>query len=294
MAHLPVMPAEALAGLGLAPFDGLQAVESREGWWVDCTVGGGGHTEAILQATAPGGSVLGLDQDSDTLARTQERLAAYGDRLRLVHANFRQLADVVREQGIGEVRGVLMDLGVSSFQLDEAERGFAFSKPGPLDMRMDRRQPLSAADLVNRADEEELARIFYEYGEEHRSRRIAKAVVRRRPFSTTAELAEAVAAAVGRGGRIHPATRIFQALRIAVNDELGSLRQGLEAARQVLAPGGRLAVISFHSLEDRIVKETLRAGGWTVLTKHVVRPQEREVSENPRSRSARLRVGMRA
>lgn len=281
--HRSVMPAEALEWL--APRSG--------GWWADLTVGAGGHTEAILRATAPEGRVLGLDRDGEILEATRRRLAEFGDRVRLVRANYADFARVAQEQGVGEFSGVLMDLGVSSFQLDQAERGFSFQQAGPLDMRMDRTQELTAAWIVNHADEEELARIFYEYGGEHRSRRLAHQVVRSRPLRDTRELAELARRAVGYSGKIHPATRAFQGLRIAVNDELGSLERGLRAAGERLREGGRLVVISFHSLEDRIVKQFFRAGGWEILTKHVVRPGEAEERSNPRARSARLRAAAR-
>lgn len=281
--HRPVMPDEVLTWLAPGP----------AGWWADLTVGAGGHTERLLQATAPHGRVLGLDQDAEVLALARERLAPFGARVVLAHANFSDLAAVATAQGIAELSGAVMDLGVSSFQLDQAERGFSFRASGPLDMRMDRGRDLTAAELINHADEEELARIFYTYGGERRSRRLARWVVERRPLRDTLELAEIARRAVGPSGRIHPATRAFQALRIAVNDELGALERGLAAAGERLRPGGRLVVISFHSLEDRVVKQTFRTGAWDVLTKHVVRPGESEERCNPRSRSARLRAAAR-
>jgi 16S rRNA (cytosine1402-N4)-methyltransferase len=281
--HLTVLREEALHWLE----------PKSEGWWADCTVGGGGHTEAILSATGPNGRVLGLDQDVEALARARERLAPFGERVVLVQANFRDLTQVLKEQSIIGLSGVLMDLGVSSFQIDTATRGFSFQKPGPLDMRMDQSQGLTAAEIINHADEKELADIFYTLGEERRSRQLASWIVKQRPFNSTLELAEAASRVVKRSGRIHPATRMFQALRIAVNDELQSLQQGLVAGKNGLLPGGRMVVISFHSLEDRIVKETFRQDGWERLTKHVVRPSEQETAGNPRARSARLRAASR-
>jgi 16S rRNA (cytosine1402-N4)-methyltransferase len=282
--HRSVLPAEVLTWLAPAP----------AGWWADLTVGAGGHTEALLQATAPAGRVLGLDQDAEILALARERLAPFGPRAVLVHANFADLRAVAEAQGITELAGAVMDLGVSSLQLDQAERGFSFRAAGPLDMRMDRSQGRTAAELLNHADEEELARIFFAYGGERRSRRLARRVVERRPLHDTLEFAELARRAVGPSGRIHPATRAFQGLRIAVNDELGALERGLAAVAGLLRPGGRLVVISFHSLEDRVVKTFFRAGGWTILTKHVVRPGDPELHDNPRSRSARLRAAIRA
>lgn len=282
--HQTVLLAETLEYL--APADG--------GWWADLTVGGGGHTEALLRATGPSGRVLGLDRDGEILEAARRRLAGYGERLVLVRENFRRLEPVLQSLGIPSLSGIVMDLGVSSLQLDTPERGFSFQQDGPLDMRMDPTGELTAADLVNHADEPELARIFYEYGEERRSRALARRVAKQRPFQTTRQLADVAAAVLGRAGRIHPATRMFQALRIAVNDELGSLRDALAASGRVLRPGGRLVVISFHSLEDRPVKQALRAPLWLRLTKHVVRPGEAECRANPRARSAKLRAAQKA
>ncbi len=263
------------------------------GWWADLTVGGGGHTRALLEATAPEGRVLGLDRDAEVLQRTREQLQAYGERLQLVHANYSEVARCAAELGISSLRGAVMDLGVSSFQLDEAERGFSFQQDAPLDMRMDRSRGMTAADVVNHTDERELADMFYLYGGERRSRQLAHAIVRQRPLTTTLQLADIARRAVGPSGKIHPATRAFQALRIVVNDELGGLEQGLAAVAELLEEDGRLVVISFHSLEDRVVKQFLKKGGWSIMTKHVVRPSEQEERENPRSRSARLRAARR-
>ena len=295
----------------------LQALQPREGGrYLDGTFGGGGHTRAILDASAPGGRVLALDADPQAAARAAELIAAVGPRLRFVQANFADLARVARAEGFAPLDGILLDLGVSSFQLDQPERGFSFQAEGPLDMRLDPARGPSAGDLVNEASEEELADIIFRYGEERASRRIARAIARQRaraPLRTTIDLARAVTAAVGRPpGGIHPATRTFQALRIAVNDELGALERALAGAMEALAPSGRLAVISFHSLEDRIVKTTLRreATGCIcppalpvcqcghqprlrLITRRPIAPGPEEVAENPRARSAKLRVAER-
>ncbi len=284
MIHYPVMVSEALEKL--APVSG--------GWWADLTVGAGGHTEAILKATEPAGRVLGMDRDGEILALARKRLAVYGDRLVLVQGNFQDLAAVAQEQKITALSGVLMDLGFSSFQIDDPARGFSFLKPGPLDMRMDRSQSLTAAEFINHTSEKELADVFYQWGEERHSRRLAKIIVRHRPLTDTASLVSLICQAVGFYGRLHPATRIFQALRIAVNDELASLERGLDAVAETLADQGRIVVISFHSLEDRIVKYQLRdKARWENLTKHVVRPTREEIRANPRARSAKLRAAVR-
>ncbi|MDW8403765.1 16S rRNA (cytosine(1402)-N(4))-methyltransferase RsmH [Chloroflexus sp.] len=293
--HTPVLLAEVVAAL--APRPG--------GRYLDATVGGGGHALAVLQAAQPGGMLLGIDADPDALAATAERLAEAGLRQQAVlrHGSFADLAALATEAGFTAVDGILFDLGVSSYQLDTPERGFSFAADGPLDMRLDPTQGLTAADLVNRLSERELADILFQYGEEHAARRIARAIVERRraqPFQRTADLAAVVARAVGgRHGRIHPATRTFQALRIAVNQELDRLAAALPQAVALLAPGGRLAVISFHSLEDRIVKQFLRAeaAGETprlaLITKKPVVASDAEVAANPRARSAKLRVAAR-
>ena len=282
------------------------------GWYIDATVGAGGHARGILNASRPDGRLLGLDADPEALAFAGEVLEPFGDRAVLRAANFRQIGAEARNLGISQVDGILMDLGLSSRQLDAGERGFAFGQDGPLDMRMDRSQERCAADLVNTLSEADLADILWRYGEERWSRRIAGAIVAARPLTTTGELADLVARTVGRREKTHPATRTFQALRIAVNDELEVLSQALPQARDLLRPGGRLAVIAFHSLEDRLVKRfyqqeardcicppellvcacghqaTLR-----VLTSKPVRPEADEIARNPRSRSARLRVAER-
>ncbi|MGD9841172.1 MAG: 16S rRNA (cytosine(1402)-N(4))-methyltransferase RsmH [Candidatus Bipolaricaulis sp.] len=278
--HEPVLVAEVVGFLAPAP----------EALIVDATVGTGGHAEALL---ARGATVIGIDQDPAALDRARERLRPYTDRVQLLPGNFRDLPALVPP--VPRVDGVLFDLGASSLQFDSPERGFSFLADGPLGMRMDPTAPVTAADLVNRLPEAELARILWEYGEERYARRIARAIVQQRPLHTTTELARLVARLYPPGHhRIHPATRTFQALRIAVNDELGALEAGLAGAVRLLAPGGVLCVISFHSLEDRIVKHFLRrealTGRLEVLTKKPLRPGEDEVGRNPRARSAKLRA----
>jgi 16S rRNA (cytosine1402-N4)-methyltransferase len=268
----------------------------REGWVIDGTVGMGGHAEAVLAASGEDVRLLGLDADPDALRQAAERLARFGDRVRLVHANFRDVTRVAREHAVGEARSVVLDLGVSSFQLDESARGFSFQRDEPLDMRLDPTRGDTAGDLLNHLDEETLARIIHDHGEERYARRIARTIVRRRPLRTTGELVAAVRAAVPRAAwprRTHVATRTFQALRMAVNDETGALRQTLQEIPGLLAVGGRLGVISFHSGEDRIVKQTFRAldsAGYVELEPSPLTPGDDEVRANPRARSAKLRV----
>ena len=283
--HIPVLVRETLELLAVKP----------GGLWVDGTVGLGGHAEALLRASAPDGRLLGLDKDGETLERARETLASFGDRARLEQADFREI-----EGHLGGERadGILLDLGVSSAQLGAPERGFSFQAEGPLDMRMDRSGGPTAADLVNRMRERDLADLIHECGEEPASRRIARAIARARdeePIRTTTRLAEIVRRAAPRSRRpgLHPATRTFQALRIRVNRELEGLSPAFERAAGCLRPGGRLAVIAFHSLEDRAAKEAFRslaAQGFRVLTRKPVRPAEPEVHRNPRARSARLRA----
>jgi len=307
--HLPVLAEEVMRMLAPRP-DSLH---------VDCTVGGGGHTERILEAASPDGRVLGLDADPAAIERVGERLARFGDRLVLRQANFRDLAEVAPEAGFGAVDGVLLDLGLSSFQLADADRGFGFRTGGPLDMRFDPSRGEPAATLLARLDEADLVDVFRRYGEEPHARRIARAIVEARR-TTPVETAEGLAALVerttprrpGPRGRIHPATRVFQALRIAVNDELGALSAVLAAALDLLRPGGRLVVLSYHSLEDRLVKRFVAAErrgcacppsfpvcvcGRVPRLRPVgpqpVAPSEAEVAANPRARSARLRVAER-
>jgi 16S rRNA (cytosine1402-N4)-methyltransferase len=256
----------------------------------------GGHAEAVLASSAEDVRLLGLDVDPEALARARARLARFGDRVTLARANFRETARVAAERGVSEARSVLLDLGVSSYQLDEAGRGFTFQRDEPLDMRLDPEGPATAAELCNSLAEEELARLLFEHGGERFARRIARAIVRRRPLRTTGELVAAVRAAVPRAAwsrRTHVATRTFQALRMAVNDETGALRQSLQEIPGLLAVGGRLGVISFHSGEDRIVKQTFRAlaaANFAALEPSPLTPGDDEVRANPRARSAKLRV----
>ncbi len=300
--HIPVLLNEVVDAL--QPRDG--------GRYVDGTFGAGGYTAAMLDRADC--RVIAIDRDPDAISAGRALAERYAPRLRLIEGRFGDMADLLSAEGVDDVDGVALDLGVSSMQFDQAERGFSFRASGPLDMRMEKTGP-SAADLVNEADEAELADIIFRYGEERRSRRVARAIVEARKqkrIETTGELAEIVRRAVGPQGRDEsdPATRTFQALRIAVNDELGELVRGLAAAEQVLAPGGRLAVVSFHSLEDRAVKEFVRGrAGRTPrpsrhappradtkpaelrdLTRRPVLPSDAEVARNPRARSARLRV----
>ena len=289
--HEPVLTAEALTFLAPA----------RGGLFVDCTVGLGGHTRALLAAGAT--RVIGLDRDRDALDMAAAGLAAFGDRAELVHADFRSLAGVLAARGIEAIDGALADLGVSSLQFDAEGRGFSFRRDEPLDMRMDRRAGTTAADLVNAASEGELADVIFRFGEERHSRRIARAVVearRRGPIATTGQLAAIVRRAAPTRGwqRIDPATRTFQALRIWVNRELEGLDAFLRDVVTRLRSGGRVVVISFHSLEDRIVKHTFRAleraeAIVKVLTKRPVVPGEAELARNPRARSAKLRAAER-
>ncbi len=270
--------------------------------YVDCTLGGGGHAEAILDATAPDGSLIGMDRDEEAIQRAGERLKRYGTRVRLFHENFKNLGTLLRAQGVRSVDGILMDLGMSTLQLTDSERGFSFQKDGPLDMRMDRRSPVTAAALLNSLSERQLAQILFEYGEERWANRIARAVTEARmkkPIATTLQLADLVRHAIPRPAqtrRLHPATKTFQALRIAVNQELDSLAGALSDAVKCLNPEGRLCVIAFHSLEDRIVKRTFKvltqadAAGVRLVTKKPIVPGREEIRMNPRSRSAKLRV----
>ena len=271
----------------------LRFLEPKEGKViVDATVGTGGHAEALLSS---GAKVIGIDQDPESLRVATTRLIAFQDRFFPVRGNFRNLSALLRELGVDKVDGILFDLGLSSWHLSQAERGFSFQKEGPLDMRMDPENPVTAEKLVNELSARELARILREYGEERYAERIAQAIIKNRPIRTTTELARIVASCYPpRPYRIHPATRTFQALRIAVNDELSALAEALPEALEALKPGGVICVISFHSLEDRIVKNFFRREAqfqrlW-VLTKKPVRPSPEEVSQNPRARSARLRA----
>ncbi len=301
--HIPVLYQQVL--------DAVQAAAG--GRYLDGTVGAGGHAAGILERSSPDGQLLGLDLDPDALQLAGERLAAYGERVHLRRASYDEMVQQANEIGWSEVQGVLLDLGLSSMQLEDPERGFSFQREGPLDMRFGPDVGRTAAELVNELKETELAELIADYGEERRARRVARAIVEARPLHTTGQLAEVVAQAVGRrSARIHPATRTFQALRIAVNDELNMLRRGLQAAIELLVPGGRLAVIAFHSLEDRIVKRTFRRESQNCIcppeqpvctcdhearlvrvSRGVITPDEEEIERNPRARSARLRIAER-
>ena len=276
--HIPVLSQEVITGLNIQP----------GGNYLDLTVGGGGHSRLIL-ATAEDVKITAVDQDKDALNAAKENLAEFGNRVKFIHSNFANY-----QFPENTYHGILADLGVSSYHLDNPERGFSFRNPANLDMRMNQQQSLTAGDIINEWDEQELADIFFKYGEERLSRRIARRIVEKRPFNTTTELANAIAYSVPpkyRHGRIHPATRVFQALRIAVNDELKVLETLIEKAPHALIPGGRIAIISFHSLEDRPVKHGLRnSPSLRILTKKPIIATEEEIKENPRSRSAKLRI----
>lgn len=299
--HIPVLLNEVLNGLRVRP----------GGRYIDATVGEGGHAAEILSASSPDGRLLGLDRDPGALEVAHARLVSYAGRFVLVHSSYTRLAAIAPAREFVPADGILFDLGLSSLQLADPDRGFSFAKDGPLDMRFDPTTgERTAADLVDQLSSEELADLLYRYGEERQSRRIAEAIVAARPIHTTKELASVIEQAVGRRRRrIHPATRTFQALRIAVNDELTVLEKTLPQAVEALAPGGRLVVISFHSLEDRIIKRFVRRESrdcicppaspictcdhratLRVVTRKPIRPTEEEVSANPRSRSARLRI----
>ena len=302
--HAPVMLKEVVEALNVRP----------GGRYVDGTVGGGGHALAILQAAEPGGSLLGLDRDPRALERTGERLTKYKTDVQLVQSDFSNVADVCEEASFSPVHGLLLDLGMSSLQLDDAERGFSFQREGPLDMRFSPDQTITAADIVNEYDKDDLADVLKRYGEETRAKRIARRIVERRPLQTTTELAKVVEEAVG--GRVrrqsHPATRTFQALRIAVNQELLSLEAALPQAYGLLGDLGRLVVLAYHSLEDRLVKQYIRLesrdcicpprlpvcvcehkASLRPIGRKAIRPSVEEVESNPRSRSARMRAAER-
>jgi 16S rRNA (cytosine1402-N4)-methyltransferase len=279
--HIPVLSQAVIAGLNL----------KSGGHYLDATVGGGGHSSLIL-ASDPTLQVTAIDQDEAALTAAKETLGIYGDRIQFHYRNFNTYTPNGQQ-----FDGILADLGVSSAQLDIADRGFSFRHTAPLDMRMDQRQDLTAADIVNEWEETQLANLIYTYGEERLSRRIARRIVQQRPFTTTTELAEAIAHSVPRAyryGRIHPATRTFQALRIAVNEELTVLETWLDRALTWLKPSGRIVIITFHSLEDRIVKHKLKDSELVrVLTKKPILAEADELAENPRSRSAKLRIAER-
>jgi len=284
--HVPVMTAEVLTALQ----------PERGGLFVDCTLGLGGHTRALIEAGAS--RVLAVDRDTQAIALAREALAAFGDRVEFVHGDYRELPQLLTERGIDAIDGALADLGVSSLQLDGAGRGFSFQRDEGLDMRMDSSQGPTAADLIGRVDEHELADLIYAFGEERRSRAVARAIVAARrsaPITTTGQLAAIVRRVVGRSGRIDPATRTFQAIRVWVNGELTGLDVFLRATGARLRVGARFAVVTFHSLEDRPVKHTFRAmakesGDFRLVTKKSVVAGEDETRQNPRARSARLRA----
>ena len=288
--HTPVLLEETVRFL--APVDG--------GTYIDGTLGLGGHAERILQACGPSGTVIGFEWDADALQLARKRLAPYGDRFLAQHRSYTEIPAALRDTGIGPVNGLLLDLGVSSLQFDADGRGFSLQADGPLDMRMDRRKNRSAEEIVNESSQEELADIFYYYGEERQARRIAANIVAAREkerLTTTSQLARIVAGAVPRRfqpRKIHAATKVFQALRIAVNGELDNLQAALEAVPTILKPGGRVCIISFHSLEDRLVKWNFKeTAALEILTKKPVVPGEKEIAANPRARSAKLRAAYR-
>ena len=291
--HIPVMVREVIEFLACRP----------EGIYVDCTVGEGGHDDEILKASGPDGRLIGIDRDLGSIEQSRHRLAVSGDRVSLHHENFFRIDSVLEKEGIQKADGILFDLGLSSAQLEDGQRGFSFMKDGPLDMRMDQKEGRTAADLVNTLHEAELARIFREYGEERWAGKISHVIVRRRSerrISNTADLSKLVLQAIPRryhGHRIHPATRIFQALRIAVNHELSDLRLAMGASVRCLSSGGRLCILSYHSLEDRIVKfgyrDLEKEGQLKVITRRPVVASATERSLNPRCRSAKLRAAER-
>jgi 16S rRNA (cytosine1402-N4)-methyltransferase len=297
--HLPVLYKEIIHALQ----------PKATGLYIDGTLGAGGHTAGILEASFPDGQVLAFDLDPQALEIARARLMSFGERVHIIQASYVEMAEQAASLGWNGVDGIVLDLGVSSMQLDTPARGFSFLQDGPLDMRFTPQADQSAADLVNALPESELADIIFRYGEERLSRRIARVIVQNRPFSTTRQLADLILKVLGKKERIHPATRTFQALRIAVNDELGSIESVLPTAIRLLRPGGRLAVISFHSLEDRIVKETFRRESTDCLcpprqpvcncghkarikaiNRKPLEAGEAEIQENSRARSAKLRV----
>ncbi len=286
--HTPVMAAEALEGLLVHP----------GGSYVDCTLGAGGHARAILEHSMPGGRLLGIDADPSAIEIAMGALSQFGSAFVPAHGNFAELETICGTYGFTRNDGILFDLGLSSMQVDTAERGFSFQRDAPLDMRFDTSEGAGADEIVNTSSEQEIARILWEYGEERCSRQIAHRIVENRPILSTLRLAHLVQQVLGsRRGRIHPATRTFMALRIAVNRELESLKLALDQTVNLLRTGGRLVVISYHSLEDRIVKEFMRGEAskqtFSLITKKVIRPTSLECGSNPRSRSARLRIAER-
>jgi len=300
MTHIPVLYQEVLDILNPIP----------GGRYVDGTVGAGGHSRGILELSSPDGKLLGFDRDPEALALAGNQLAEFGDRVELIQRSYSELKLHLNNRNWYDIDGILLDLGLSSMQLDVPERGFSFRNHGPLDMRFDPDQPFSAADIINNYSRDDLADLIYKYGEEKSSRKIADAIIANRPLESTKELADIIAGAIGRSSRkIHPATLTFQALRIAVNNELEALEAFLPQALDALKPGGRLAIIAFHSLEDRLVKQFFRrestdcicpieipicvcdhAAQIREISRRPIRPEEKELGVNPRSRSAKLRV----
>src|SRR5579859_6884304 len=286
--HQPVLLKEVLEFLNVRP----------DGTYIDATLGAGGHSAEILKVLRHGtGKLLGIDCDAGAVALSRQRLRANEERLIVQPGNFRDIDTLHAAGGLPPADGVLADLGMSSMQVDDAERGFSFNLPGPLDMRMDRESPVTAEGIVNHAGEHDLADLIYKLGEERHSRRIARAIVKARPFRTTTELAQVVTRVIpSRAGlhHLHPATRTFMALRLAVNQELENLEAFLSKVLNLMAPGGRLVILSFHSLEDRPVKQAFvnfrHTGRARILTKHIIRASDEEIRQNPRSRSAKLRA----
>ena len=301
--HIPVLVSEAVSALRT----------ERGGKYIDCTLGAGGHARAILESCANSCLLLGIDSDPVALRMAERNLASFSSSCIFVEGNFKDLENIAREHGFLQVQGVLFDLGLSSLQLDEQDsRGFSFHSDMPLDMRLNPKQEITAAMLVNSASEEELTSLLKDYGEERMSRKLARAILSGRPFTSARQLSETIERSAGKRGRIHPATRVFQALRIAVNNELDNLRQALDQVLKVLGKGGRLVVIAYHSLEDRIVKEFIKIESQTcicpprmlictcghqstlkIITRKVIKPGRPEIENNPRSRSARMRVAER-
>jgi 16S rRNA (cytosine1402-N4)-methyltransferase len=288
----------------------VEAVFVRsDGVYLDATIGGGGHACALLSRLGPKGRLIGIDQDVDALRAARQRLARFGKRVHLLHGNFADVDILLQQLGVEFLDGVLADLGVSSYFLDSPERGFSFRVPGPLDMRMDRSRPLTAELVVNTYSLHELERLIRRYGEEPRARRIARSIVAKRPLRDTMQLRHAIEAVVPEPERLQTLARVFQAIRIEVNDELGALERFLVSIAHWVRPGGRLVVLSYHSLEDRLVKRLMRYGNpegrpirdlkgvlrrpWRMLTEKPVRPDPLEVARNPRARSARMRVAER-
>ncbi|MBU1913227.1 MAG: 16S rRNA (cytosine(1402)-N(4))-methyltransferase RsmH [Candidatus Omnitrophica bacterium] len=288
--HNPVLSSEVIDFLNPAPGQTI----------VDATIGGAGHSEQILQRIIPGGMLIGIDRDEETLRLASERLRPFEGSFKLINKNFKYLKEILKDLGVNKANGIIFDLGISSIQMEAWQRGFSIKNDGPLDMRMDRSQTLTAKDLINRLRETELSDIIRDFGEERFHRRIAKRIVeerRHKEISTTAELSDVILRSLPYSHnkyKIHPATRTFQAIRIKVNDELGSIQEALNALPETLEKGGRCCIISFHSLEDRIAKNTFKEfkarGLFNILTKKPVAAKEVEVISNPRSRSAKLRA----